>query len=188
MLLSCSQTPAIFADKTFHSWPTKMGFRNSGLLSNIRSGLQIYWCITFRSFLFFSFLEYILSGKHGSERIEYFTGVTREIINTLSPITNKIINNVRKSEHMECVVHCVWCLNPLYSKGCWVHFLRNGNRQAPVSWINSWGSAAFNFQGMHSFTVITSSPGFISSFCFTDLTHFRIGGGWGLILSEGHNF
>ena len=67
-----------------------MGFRNSGLLSNIRSGLQIYWCITFRSsFLFFSFLEYILRGKHGSERIEYFTGVKREIINTLSPITNK---------------------------------------------------------------------------------------------------
>ena len=67
-----------------------MGFRNSGLLSNIRPGLQIYWCITFRSsFLFFSFLEYILRGKHGSERIEYFTGVKREIINTLSPITNK---------------------------------------------------------------------------------------------------
>ena len=39
--------------------------------------------------LFFSFLEYILRGKHGSERIEYFTGVKREIINTLSPITNK---------------------------------------------------------------------------------------------------
>ena len=53
------------------------------------TNILVHYLQVFFSFLFFSFLEYILRGKHGSERIEYFTGVKREIINTLSPITNK---------------------------------------------------------------------------------------------------
>ena len=160
----------------------RVAFKYQARVTNI----LVHYLQVFFSFLFFFGIYFERETWQWKNRIFYWS----QARNNKHFVPNyQQINNVRKSEHTECVVHCVWCLNPLYSKGCWVHFLRNGNRQAPVSWINSWGSAAFNFQGMHSFTVITSSLGFISSFSASQTWHvsvfaFRIGGGWGLIFSE----